>query len=198
MTKPKMYIASCSFGKDSIATILLALENNEPLDRVVFSEVMFDTERGISGEIPEHIEWVYNTAIPKLENMGVKVDVVRAKKDYVSLCNTIYKRGNKVGYKYGFQSGGVCFANSELKLQPIKSYYSNFRKDYDIVQYVGIAINEPKRLKRLEGTNKVSLLAKYGYTEEMAMAKCKEYNIVSPCYSMCYRGGGAGFVLTQK
>lgn len=27
------YIASCSFGKDSIATILLALENNEPLDK---------------------------------------------------------------------------------------------------------------------------------------------------------------------
>lgn len=84
MDKEKMYIASCSFGKDSIATILLALENNEPLDRVVFAEVMFDHERGISGEIPEHIEWVYNTAIPKLEEMGVKVDVVRAKKDYVS------------------------------------------------------------------------------------------------------------------
>lgn len=82
--KPKMYIASCSFGKDSIATILLALENNEPLDRVVYSEVMFDHEKGISGEIPEHIEWIYSTAIPKLENMGVKVDVVRAKKDYVS------------------------------------------------------------------------------------------------------------------
>lgn len=81
--KPKMHIASCSFGKDSIATILLALENNEPLDRVVFAEVMFDHERGISGEIPEHIEWVYNTAIPKLEQMGVKVDVVKSKKDYI-------------------------------------------------------------------------------------------------------------------
>ena len=45
--KPKLYIASCSFGKDSIATILLALEHNEPLDRVVFAEVMFDHERGI-------------------------------------------------------------------------------------------------------------------------------------------------------
>ena len=82
--KKKCYIASCSFGKDSIATILLALENNEPLDRVVFAEVMFDHERGISGEIPEHIEWIYSTAIPKLESMGVKVDVVKAKKDYVS------------------------------------------------------------------------------------------------------------------
>ena len=79
----KIHIASCSFGKDSIATLLLAIENHEPLDRVVFAEVMFDHERGISGEIPEHIEWVYSTAIPKLESMGVKVDVVKSKKDYV-------------------------------------------------------------------------------------------------------------------
>ena len=79
----KIYIASCSFGKDSLATILLALEHKEPLDRVVFAEVMFDNERGISGEIPEHIEWVYSTAIPKLEKMGVKVDVVKSKKDYI-------------------------------------------------------------------------------------------------------------------
>lgn len=80
----KIHIASCSFGKDSIATILLALEHNEPLDRAVFAEVMFDHERGISGEIPEHIEWIYSTAIPKLESLGVYVDVVRAKKDYMS------------------------------------------------------------------------------------------------------------------
>lgn len=79
----KLHIASCSFGKDSIATILLALENNEPLDRVVFCEVMFDHARNISGEIPEHIEWIYSTAIPKLEAMGVKVDVVKSERDYL-------------------------------------------------------------------------------------------------------------------
>lgn len=81
MSQPT-YIASYSFGKDSIATILLALEHDEPLDRVVFSEVMFDHARGISGEIPEHIGWIYDTAIPKLHNMGVHVDVVRAERDY--------------------------------------------------------------------------------------------------------------------
>ena len=81
--KPKIHICSWSGGKDSMATILLALENNEPLDRVVFAEVMFDHKRGISGEIPEHIEWVYSVAIPKLEQMGVKVDVVKSEKDYV-------------------------------------------------------------------------------------------------------------------
>lgn len=98
MERP-MFIASCSFGKDSIATILLALEHNEPMDRVVFAEVMFDHSRGISGEIPEHIDWIYKTAIPKLESMGVKVDVVKGKKDYM------YFFTNAVG-------GGYIKANS--------------------------------------------------------------------------------------
>ena len=98
MAKP-IYIASCSFGKDSIATILLALENGEPLDRVVFAEVMFDHSRGISGEQPEHIEWVYSTAIPKLEAMGVPVDVVRAERDYVYFfANAVGGGGTKVKY----------------------------------------------------------------------------------------------------
>lgn len=188
MEKPKIYIASCSFGKDSIATVLLALEHNEPLDRVVFSEVMFDHERGISGEMPEHIEWVYNTAIPRLESMGLKVDVVRGKLDYVSLCRRVLKSGKKQGQTYGVQSARFCYANSECKIAPIKSYYKQF-KDYDITQYVGIAIDEPIRLARLEGTNKLSLLAKYGYTEKMAIDKCEEYGLLSPIYKTATRNG---------
>ena len=47
------YIASWSGGKDSTASIILAHENKEPLDLIIFSEVMFDKD--ISGELPEHI-----------------------------------------------------------------------------------------------------------------------------------------------
>lgn len=190
-----MYIASCSFGKDSIATILLALEHGEPLDRVVFSEVMFDNEKGISGEVPEHIEWVYNTAIPRLESMGVKVDVVRGERDYVTLCRRVLQnpKSKNCGRCYGCQNQSPCYANNECKLAPVKKYFSKYKKEFDIISYVGIAINEPIRLERLKGTNNVSLLAKYGYTEQMAMDKCKEYNLVSPLYSMGYRGG-VGFV----
>lgn len=90
---PPIHIASCSFGKDSIATILLALEHNEPLDRVVFAEVMFDHSRGISGEIPENIEWVYSTAIPKLEAMGIPVDVVRAERHYIYFFSKCHRGG---------------------------------------------------------------------------------------------------------
>lgn len=81
-SNPKLHIASCSFGKDSIATILLALKHNEPLDRVVYSEVMFDNDKGISGEPPEHANWIHKVAIPKLQSLGLKVDVLRSCIDY--------------------------------------------------------------------------------------------------------------------
>lgn len=51
MSRP-LYVAGCSFGKDSIATIITAIERGEPLDEAVYCEVMFDDE--ISGEVPEH------------------------------------------------------------------------------------------------------------------------------------------------
>ena len=69
------HIALCSFGKDSIATVLLARRHGEPLDEVVYCEVMFDKK--ISGEVPEHRDFIYEKAIPALERMGVKTIVLR-------------------------------------------------------------------------------------------------------------------------
>lgn len=190
--EPSIYIASCSFGKDSIATILLALEHNEPLDRVVFAEVMFDHSRGISGEIPEHIEWVYSTAIPKLEAMGIPVDVVRAERDYIYFFQNAVGGGRHKGKIYGFPIGGKCTVQRDCKLKPIRRYYDKWLAEYDITQYVGIAKDEPDRLARIcdiQKIKKISLLDKYGYTEAMARAKCEEYGLLSPIYQTGTRNG---------
>ena len=58
MSRPK-YVASCSGGKDSVATLLLAAQHNEPLDEAVFSEVMFDKDT--SGEVPEPVSYTHLT-----------------------------------------------------------------------------------------------------------------------------------------
>lgn len=184
--KPPIYIASCSFGKDSIATILLALEHGEPLDRVVFAEVMFDHSRGISGELPEHIEWVYSTAIPKLEAMGVKVDVVRAERDYVYFFANAVGGGRYQGKIYGFPIAGMCFLNRDCKVRVIQRYLKQFE---NVIQYIGIAKDEPNRLGRLDGVKKISLLDKYNYTEAMARQKAEEYGLLSPIYSTGSRNG---------
>ena len=95
--------------------------------------------------------------------------------------------GKFKGFLYGFPIGGKCVINRNCKIRPIKSYYKQF-KGYEIVQYVGIAKDEPKRLSRLK-SNQVSLLDRYGYTESMAMNKCKDYGLVSPIYENGSRGG---------
>ena len=66
------YIASCSFGKDSMATVLLAVQHGEPLDEVVYCEVMFDKD--VSGEVPEHRDFIWHAAIPAIKKMGIQVD----------------------------------------------------------------------------------------------------------------------------
>lgn len=66
--KMAKHILSCSFGKDSIATALLALQHGEPLDELVYCEVMFSEE--ISGELPEHNRFIHETAIPYFDRHG--------------------------------------------------------------------------------------------------------------------------------
>lgn len=58
----------------------------------------------------------------------------------------------------------------------------------EVTQYVGIAADEPKRLARLQ-SGKVSLLAKYGYTEAMARELCERHGLLSPIYKTGTRGG---------
>ena len=64
MTRP-LHIASCSGGKDSVATILLAAQHGEPMDEIVFAEVMFDKDT--TGEVPEHRDFIYDRLKPFCE-----------------------------------------------------------------------------------------------------------------------------------
>ena len=178
------YIASCSFGKDSIAAILLAIRHQEPLDEAVYCEVMFDKD--ISGEIPEHREFIYGTAIPVLESMGVKVRVLRAEQTYVGLFTGRITRGPKKGLLRAFPICGRCAVQRDCKLRPIIQYQKSLPSD--TVQYIGIAKDEQERLLRLSG-NKVSLLDKYGYTEQDAKQLCREAGLLSPIYEFTDRGG---------
>lgn len=189
--KPDYYIASCSFGKDSLATILLALEHGEPIDEVMFVEVMFDHKRGVSGEVPEHIEWVKAHAIPYLQNHGLKVTVLHSKKDYVGIFNIV--RGDKskernIGKVNGFLIGGYCQGNSILKMAPIRHHLSVLRKTYNVIQYIGIAADEYSRLKRL-AHGEISLLAKYAVKEEEARRMCEKAGLLSPAYAISTRQG---------
>ena len=157
------YIASCSFGKDSLGTSLLAQKYGEPLDEAVYCEVMFD--QNISGEVPEHRDFIYTRGIPALERMGIKVTVLRGERTYLDLFTGRITRGPKKGMLRSFPICGRC-----------------------AVQYIGIAKDEQERLLRL-GRNQVSLLEKYNCTEQDARELCEKAGLLSPVYAITDRGG---------
>ena len=186
-----LYFHMWSGGKDSTASVILDHIHGLPPSTIVFSEVMFDKKRGISGEWPEHIDFVKNKTKPIFENWGYRVEIVRAEKDYLDLFFHIITHSSnkeKNGKIYGFLIRGKCAGNSSLKIRPIKNYFKSLNlKDYEYVQYLGIAVDEPSRLERMRGTNKISLLERYGYTEKMAFELCKEYDLLSPIYKNAKR-----------
>lgn len=183
MTRPR-YIASCSGGKDSVATILLAAEKNEPLDEVIYSEVMFDQE--ISGEVPEHRDFIHQKLKPFVENeLGCKFTVLRSDKTYDDVFHHIITRGPYEGLLRGFVWPGKCAVNRDCKMPPLRKYHK--AQPDDTRSYVGIALDEPKRLARLNKEKDISLLAKYGMTEADAWRLCEKYDMLSPCYQYSKR-----------
>lgn len=185
MTRP-MYVAACSGGKDSVATLLLAAQHNEPLDEVVFSVVMLD--KTTTGEVPEHRDFIYDKLKPFCENkLGVKFTILHGEKTYDDLFHHIIVRGSHEGEKRGFAWAGMCAVNRDCKTAPIRKYSKSLSPD--TITYIGIAADEPVRLARLAGTNKVSLLDKYGITEADARRLCAEHDLLSPIYEHCRRNG---------
>jgi len=185
------YIANFSGGKDSTATIILAHEHNEPLDLIIFSEVMFDET--ISGELPEHINFIKEKCIPLFASWGYKTEILHAKVNYMDCFNHIVTRSKvpeRNGKKQGFPMAGRCTINDRCKIKPIKDFFKDKDPEH-VTQYIGIAIDEPKRLERLRNKKptKISLLEKYGYTEKMAFALCEKYGLLSPIYDFAPRGG---------
>lgn len=177
-----------SGGKDSTASIILSHIMGRKPGTIIFSEVMFDKD--ISGELPEQVEFIREKAIPTFESWGFSVEILHAKETYLDLfykVNQGKKHPERKGKYYGFPMAGKCIINDRCKMNPIRQYMKSIQGDY--TEYVGIAIDEPKRLARLNGTTKVSLLEKYGHTEQMAYDLCNEFDLLSPVYEFSKRGG---------
>lgn len=180
------YIASWSGGKDSTASILLAHEHNDPLDLIIFSEVMFD--ENISGELPEHIDFIKNKAVPIFESWGYETKILRSDKTYLDCFHHISTKGKRIGKKRGFPMAGKCLINRNCKMPPLIKFTNGIGEPF--TQYIGIAVDEPVRMNRIVNAgNKVSLLEKYRYTEQMAFDLCKKYGLLSPIYDFAPRGG---------
>lgn len=188
-----MNVFNLSFGKDSMATLLLAIEQGIPIDRVMYCDIRFNNE--ISGEHPIMAEWI-PTAEKRLKKLfGVTVDHAYSGVSFEEQFYKVKQKGNHVGDINGFPFVGGAWCNSRLKLGAISKYQAQFGND-EVTHFVGIAYDESVRWERMkkketEKRKYRSLLVEQKLTEQDAFEICKRYDLLSPMYSVdgIYRGG---------
>lgn len=187
-----LHFISWSGGKDSTASvILMKLHLHELVDsgdevKILFSEVMFDKKNNISGHNPDIIKFMHKTAAI-FESWGFSVEFLHSDKDYLDIFYHKLTRSpnpNRVGMTHGFVPSGKCAVKRDCKLKPIEKWKAA-HNDIEKIEYVGIAVDEPARLESLhKSPNKKSLLEMYNFTEADAMELCREYDMLSPQYSL--------------
>lgn len=158
MTK---YIASVSFGKDSLAMLLLILEKNKPLDEVIF----YDT-----GMEFQAIYNIRDKVVELLKEKEIKYTELKPKLsfEYVMFEKPVKHRDGSVGKGYSW-CGGRCRWGTTEKNKIISKYLKEtYNNDYK--EYVGIAYDEPNRIKNDD--KKIYLLYDLKYTEEDCLRYC--------------------------
>ena len=151
-----MNVFNLSFGKDSMATLILAAEQGIPIDRVMYCEIKFNDK--ISGEHPLMAEWIPTAEKRLKELFGITVDHAYSGVSFEEQFYKVKQKGNHVGDRYGFPYVAGAWCNSRLKLDAIRKYLAQFGK-CEITQFVGIAYDEPVRWERM--LKKPTALRKY-------------------------------------
>ena len=177
------YIASLSYGKDSIVIPELCVKYGLPLNRIVTVDIMATPT--LHSELPPMVEFKKKADKIINERNGIEVEHITADKSYEECFYNKRKKGKNKGTIYGFPMLKGAWCTSYLKLKPL----SVFSKDKNITQYLGICSDEPNRIEILEGTNKVALPAQLGYTEAMCYNLAKSLDLLSPIYENATRGG---------
>lgn len=174
MNKPPLYVCALSGGKDSTAMLLRLLEENRPVDMILFCDT------GL--EFPD----MY-THLDKLEKyIGRPITRVKAEHSYEYLMfNVPVRRGadspavKKYGagsLGYGWPSPKRRWCTAQLKGQPREQFLRSLREKYDIRRYVGIAADEKYRLERKNNQSPdcIHPLVEWNMTEADCLQYCKE------------------------
>lgn len=156
------YIASVSFGKDSLAMLLWLLEKRKPLDEVIF----YDTGMEFRA--------IYDTrdaVLPLLQLRGIRYTEVYPTYDFIYQMVERPVKEQKGGTHCGYSwCGGKCRWGTTDKIRTLEQRCNL------AYEYVGLAADETKRLSKERKENKLFPLAEWGKTE-------------ADCLSYCYANG---------
>ena len=161
MEKKPLHIVSLSGGKDSTAMLLRMLDEGWPVDEVIFCDTGLEFEA-----MYQHID--------KLEQrIGMQITRLKADKpfEYYFLEHSPKRKNPVLADKKGFSWAGPRnrWCTAILKTRLIDRHLKELSKEHEIIQYIGIAADEPQRVRDLRYP-----LVEWGMTEADCLAYCKE------------------------
>lgn len=159
------YVVNFSGGKDSTAMLLRMLELNMPVDEILFCDTTVEFP-----QMYEHIE-----KVEKYINRKIKRLKVSGSYEYFLLKYKVNGRDGQVKQGYSFPDFQMRWCTAMFKRDLVNRYLRT-KKPLNIVQYIGIAADEPERIK-----DKNYPLVNWGWTE----ADCLKY-----CYDKGFDWGG--------
>jgi 3'-phosphoadenosine 5'-phosphosulfate sulfotransferase (PAPS reductase)/FAD synthetase len=133
-----------SWGKDSLALLLILIEKNYPLDEVIFYNTGMEFKA---------IYDIRDKVVPVLERRGIKYTELKPEYDfrYKMFEKPVTERGGGTHNGYSW-CGGACRWGTTDKNTAISKYlklnYGEYGRDY--IEYVGIAYDERHRAKEKE------------------------------------------------
>ena len=191
------YVLSMSYGKDSIACIEAIMQLGYPLDEIAHAEIWATDD--LPAELPEMVEWKQRADELIYDRYGYRV------KHY-----TLMRNGEKVTYEkifhelrvdketgevryFGFPTMKIrwCAYMKRQALAQVTRLPKGKARWYTnrIVQYLGIAADEPERIERHTKENVVLPLVDIGWNEAYCRKWCEDNNLLSPIYQNHARGG---------
>lgn len=210
------YIARISHGKDSLKMLDVIVSRGLRLDRITTTDVWAtDT---IRGEHPEMVKFKELADEYIWQKYRIEVEHLCAMKDgekvtYEKMFYYVPVRKTKVGGRWkhgkeainGFPSLWCKWCQSSLKrsvktppfphsseagakTQGKFSKSPTARGGKNIVEYLGIAANEPKRFSQLNDRKRAPLV-EFGIDEALCGLYCQYEGILSPSYEISCRDG---------
>lgn len=159
----KKYIVSFSGGKDSTAMLLLLIEKGYPIDEII----MCDTGKEFE-DMYKHIE--------KVQSMiNIPITILKSDKSFeYYMFDHIKTKGKNKGQKgYSFPDFRNRWCTSNLKQRVIKKYLKKYdKKQYELWEYHGIAVDEIERTKKNNDKNILYPLVEWGMTEKDCLQYC--------------------------
>lgn len=174
--KKDYHIVSFSGGKDSTALLLRMIDESMAIDEVIFFDtglefpLMYDHVNKIKTVVEEH-NLKFSIVKPVFSFEYYLLEIERIGKDNIP----------RSGWGWPSMRGRWCTAF--LKTRNIEKYIADLSKKYNVIQYLGIAADEKKRLERpahQKGLYKYPLV-NWGMSEK----DCLKF-----CYDRGYDWGG--------